>query len=155
MIAFFLAFTLSLSLQGCMFMGIGEKKETDKNQMGFGTTWRSEDGKIQFTIQTVVAKEVHSDGKEFTFRSMRGVGTMETGNGCIDIWITQGWDYASNKSGHGDFIIKLAPEDDYDAKITLECGLRGPLEDGKVTVTFTTTTYLEENAVITFYHVDE
>ena len=154
-LALFLVFVLSLSLQGCMFMGIGEKKEIAKNQMGIENPWRSEDGKIQFTMQSVVIKEVHSDGKEFMVRTTRGVGTMETDNGCIDIWIHTWWDYDSNKSGHGGFIIQLAPEDEYGPKITLESGLRGPLEDGKITVTFTATTYLEENAVITFYYVDE
>ena len=136
-------------------MGIGEKKETAKNQMGLGNTWRSEDGKIQFTMQVVDTKVVHSDGKEFWHQGVHGIGTMETENGSINIRVDTGWWYENTRAGYAEFIIKLASEDEYSPKITLESGLRGPLEDGKVTVTFSSTTYLEENAVITFYRVDE
>ena len=161
-IACFLVLALALSLQGCSiywgnfdFMGIREKNKMLNNQMGLGNTWRSEDGKIQFTMQLVSTKVVHSDGKEFWAQGVHGIGTMETENGSINIRVDTAWGYDSNKSGYGEFIIKLASEDEYGPKITLESGLRGPLEDGKITVTFTTTTYLEENTVITFCRVDE
>ena len=125
------------------------------NQIFVGTTWQSSDGSIQCVFQVVNFQTIISDGRELGAQNVYGIGTMETDTGLIDIWVYESWGYDSEESGYGTFKIYEAPKDSYGPKTVLEEGTRGPLDNGTVQVTFTKTTYLGENSVITFYCVDE
>ena len=131
------------------------KQSIFENQMPAGSAWQSNDGSIQCTFQVIRFKTIISDGRELGALAEYGIGTMETDNGPIDIWVHQSWGYDSEESGYGTFRIYEAPNDAYGPKKLLEEGKRGPLDNGTVQVTFTKTTYLDENSVITFYCVDE
>ena len=137
-----LVVVLALSLQGCFWNSRTNRdkvfENTPCNQVG--TTWRSEDGKIQFTIfertPTVDANGIKDVGVR------RGVGTMETDEGCIDITFYTGL--------IGEVYINNSTD------TILEKGVGDFKHKDQLTVTFNEkTTYLEEGAAITFYRVDE
>ena len=111
---------------------------TPCNQVG--TTWRSGDGKIQFTI-VEPTPTVDDNGIEYNGKR-HGVGTMQTDSGCMDITFYTGL--------FGEVYILDS------ADTTIEKGEGDFKHNDQLTVTFNEkTTYLEEGAVITFYRVDE
>lgn len=134
---------LALSLQGCIFREYIDHKRQSANTpcKQVGTTWRSEDGKIQFTI-VEGADTINADGITI-MGSTHGVGTITTDDGCIDIIFET---FLQCKV----YIRDNVGETDY------EIGVGDFEHNDQLTVTFNEkTTYLEEGAVITFYRVDE
>ena len=131
------------------------RQSVSNNQIFVGTTWQSSDGSIQCVFQVVNFQTIISDGRELGAQNVYGIGTMETDTGLIDIWVYESWGYDSEESGYGTFKIYEAPKDSYGPKTVLEEGTRGPLDNGIVQVTFTHTTFLDKNSIITFYCVDE
>ena len=141
LIAVMLMIALCLSLSGCFIGDImnhyfyGYLIYGPMSQPG--TTWRSEDGKIQFSVVRI---ETESPSEDYVVDAS---GTMETVDGCIDIQ----FEFVKNQIIIGSKI---------DPTLALEIGGADFTRDDQFTVTFNKmTTYLEEGAVITFYRVDE
>ena len=134
---------IAISLQGCMLKYYIDYKRPDANSLykQVGTTWRSEDGKITFTIVKEAAT-INEDGIKIS-GTTHGIGTMITDEGSIDI-IFKEFLYCEV------FIRDAASGEN------LEEGVGDFKHDDRLTVTFNEkTTYLEEGAVITYYRVDE
>ena len=140
MIALLLLTVIMLSLHGCALgdmIFVGRRRSFENTPVRqIGTTWRSEDGMIQFTI----VERDNPPGVHGT--DSYGEGTMETDSGCVKIVFRTGMVC--------DVAIYLLGTDEI-----LEKGSGDFKYSDQLTVTFTETTYLEENAVITFYRVDE
>lgn len=145
-IALLLIITIVISLQGCFLADISQAVEhrhraidnTPLKQLG--TTWRSEDGKIQFTVVEGM-ETVNADGITI-INGNRGVGTMETNGETVDIVFT------THVSG------SVCINDSYN-EVVLEEGIGEFEKDNQLTVSFyLKTTYLEKGAIITFYRVE-
>ena len=133
---------IAISLQGCILKYYIDYKRQDANSLykQVGTTWRSEDGKITFTIVKEAAT-INEDGIKIS-GTTHGIGTMITDEGSIDI-IFKEFLYCEV------FIRDAASGEN------LEEGVGDFKHNDQLTVTFKKTTFLEEDTVITFYRVEE
>ena len=146
-IAVLLCVIIMIPMQGCVLSDISDAvgyrkraiNNTPLNQVG--TTWCSENGKIQFVI--VEEQDTVTDDGIPVKNGNQGVGTMEINGKVMDIVFTTnvgGWVFISDKN----------------QETVFEEGIGDFEQQDQLTVTFSKkATYLEEGAVITFYRVDE